>query len=158
MKKFEFYHMMTRSSGQHMAIHLLFFFSSPSNGPIRAKQITHCCPVIGQYDKVSRGLIRELQIRPYLRHVHWTCVHRVYSWILGWERSIRWGSSLTIKSWPLRITEHRGGNLICTTPLNMNWFIPWKSVKPDTSKNRFLVMLLVLFKYSPIVSYRVTLW
>ena len=82
-----------------MAIfHLHLNHHQPSNGPIRAKHITQCSSVIGQYDKVSGGVIRVSQIRPYLRHVHWTCVHRVCSWTLGGVTSLRWGSLLNIET------------------------------------------------------------
>ena len=45
-----------------------------------------------------KGCNPESQIRPYLRHVYWTCVHRVYSWTLGWTTSLQWGSTLTIET------------------------------------------------------------
>ena len=30
--------------------------------------------------------------------LHWTCVHRKYSWRLGWSTSLQWGSTLTIET------------------------------------------------------------
>ena len=33
--------------------------------------------------------------------LHWTCVHRVYRWRLGWSTSLWWGSMLTIETFAI---------------------------------------------------------
>ena len=33
--------------------------------------------------------------------LHLTCVHRVYSWRLGWSTSVRWGSTLSIETFAI---------------------------------------------------------
>ena len=99
----------------------------PSNGPIRAKHITQCSSVIGQYDKVSGGVIRVSQIRPYLRHVHWKCVHRVCSWTLCGEPSLRWGSLLNIE-------KFTSFNSTCVLP-NI-----WTEQSVCTSFNKFFIL------------------